>query len=94
MPNHGFPLGVELNLPDLIREHEFTYESGTLLVLYTDGLVESRHDVDEGVARLLAAAHDAVTTNAEHPAKFIMQHVLGAEPLHSDDVAILTIFFQ
>jgi phosphoserine phosphatase RsbU/P len=38
MPNHGFPLGVELNLPDLIREHEFIYESGTLLVLYTDGL--------------------------------------------------------
>ncbi|MDQ2664282.1 MAG: SpoIIE family protein phosphatase, partial [Candidatus Eremiobacteraeota bacterium] len=23
LPNHGFPLGVEVNLPDLIREHEF-----------------------------------------------------------------------
>jgi serine phosphatase RsbU (regulator of sigma subunit) len=40
MPNHGFPLGVEIDLPDLIKEHEFTYESGSLLVLYTDGLIE------------------------------------------------------
>lgn len=29
MPNHGFPLGVELNLPDLIREHEFSTSPGT-----------------------------------------------------------------
>jgi serine phosphatase RsbU (regulator of sigma subunit) len=52
MPNHGFPLGVQVNLPDLIREHSFVYEPGTLLVLYTDGLIESNHDADEGEAQL------------------------------------------
>jgi serine phosphatase RsbU (regulator of sigma subunit) len=31
MPNLGFPLGVELNLPDLVREHSFIYELDTLL---------------------------------------------------------------
>jgi serine phosphatase RsbU (regulator of sigma subunit) len=94
MPNHGFPLGVEVNLPDLIREHEFTYESGSLLVLYTDGLIEFSHDVAEGEARLLKAARDAVTAQVEHPARFIVESVLQEEPQHPDDVAVMTIFFQ
>jgi serine phosphatase RsbU (regulator of sigma subunit) len=94
MPNHGFPLGVEINLPDLIREHEFIYESGTMLVLYTDGLVESSHDVGEGEVRLLSAARDAVNTKAQHPAAFIVESVLREEQVHPDDVAVLTIFFE
>ena len=94
MPNHGFPLGVELNLPDLIREHEFAYDSGTLLVLYTDGLIEFSHDVREGEAMLLRAAREAVETKAEHPARFIVESILHEEPQHPDDVAVLTIFFE
>ncbi len=95
MPNHGFPLGVELNLPDLIREHEFIYESGALLVLYTDGLIEFSHDVEKGEARLLEAARGAVDTKAEHPARFIVESVLqGEQQQYPDDVAVLTIFFE
>jgi len=94
MPNHGFPLGVEVNLPDLIREHEFLYESGTLLVLYTDGLIEFSHDADEGEERLLKAARDAVEAKAPNPARFIAQSVLQAEPQHPDDIAVMTIFFE
>jgi len=95
MPNHGFPLGVDLDLPDLIQEHEFTYESGSLLVLYTDGLIEYSHDIQDGEARLLRAARDAVTTHAQRPAKFIVEHVLKEEKSqHPDDVAVLTIFFE
>ena len=94
MPNHGFPLGVEINLPDLIKEHEFTYESGSLLVLYTDGLIEYSHDTQEGEVRLLRAARDAVTTKAQFPAKFIVENVLKEASLHPDDVAVLTIFFE
>lgn len=93
LPNHGFPLGVELNLPDLIREHAFNFESGTLLVLYTDGLVEFSHDVDEGEARLLAAARDAVEARDPSPAGFIVEHVLRGEQRYPDDVAVLTIAF-
>jgi serine phosphatase RsbU (regulator of sigma subunit) len=94
MPNHGFPLGVEFNLPDLIKEHSFFYESGTLLVLYTDGLIESDHDADEGEAKLLKASRDAVETKALNPARFIVENVLAESPQYLDDVAVLTIFFS
>jgi len=94
MPNHGFALGVEPDLPDLIREHELIYEPSSLFVLYTDGLIEFNHDTDEGQRRLLAAASEAVTSNAANPARFIVEQVLGREVGHPDDVAVLTIFFE
>jgi serine phosphatase RsbU (regulator of sigma subunit) len=93
MPNHGFPLGVELNLPDLIREHDFQYESGTMLVLYTDGLIESSHNLDEGEIKLRRAARNAMETRSPHPARFIVESVLHDE-VQPDDVAVLTIFFE
>jgi serine phosphatase RsbU (regulator of sigma subunit) len=94
MPNHGFPLGVEPNLPDLIKEHEFIYEPGTLMVLYTDGLIEFSHDVADGEARLLKAARSAVESRPPNPAKFIVENVLHEEPQHPDDVAVMTISFE
>ena len=94
MPNHGFPLGVEIDLPDLIKEHEFAYESGSLLVLYTDGLIEYSHDTQEGEVRLLRAARGALVTKAQNPARFIVKNVLQEESQHPDDVAVLTIFFE
>jgi serine phosphatase RsbU (regulator of sigma subunit) len=93
MPNHGFPLGVEIDLPNLIREHSFVYLPGTLLVLYTDGLIESNHDAREGEAKLLEASRDAVETEAPNPARFIVENVLEKSPQYLDDVAVLTIFF-
>ena len=94
MPNHGFPLGVEIDLPDLIKEHEFTYESGSLLVLYTAGLIEYSHDTQEGEVRLLRAARGALATKAPNPAKFIVENVLQEASQHPDDVAVLTIYFE
>ena len=94
LPNHGFPLGVELEMPDLLREHEFNYEPGSLLILYTDGLIEFSHDVEDGEARLLKAARDAVETNAPRPARFIVDSVLEKDPQYSDDVAVMTILFK
>lgn len=93
MPNHGFPLGVEIDLPDLIKEHEFSIESGSLLVLYTDGLIEYGHDIQGGETRLLRAARAAVTTRPQNPARFIVETVLQGELQHPD-VAVLTIFFE
>jgi len=92
LPNHGFPLGVEEHMPDRIKTHSFTYESGSTLVLYTDGLIEFNHDIDAGERRLLAAAAESVRCQAEHPATFIAKHVLG-DATPSDDVAISTISF-
>jgi serine phosphatase RsbU (regulator of sigma subunit) len=94
LPNHGFPLGVEVELPDLIREHEFIYERGSLLILYTDGLIEFSHDADDGEARLMKAARDAIESKTPCPARFIVESVLRKEPQYPDDVAVMTIFFE
>ncbi|MDQ6941520.1 MAG: SpoIIE family protein phosphatase [Candidatus Eremiobacteraeota bacterium] len=93
LPNHGFPLGVEEDMPPRIKTHEFTYESGSMMLLYTDGLIEFDHDLLNGEVRLLAAAAESLRCGAAHPAKFIADHVLGdVTPL--DDVAVLTIAFR
>jgi len=93
LPNHGFPLGVEEHMPPRIKTHEFSYESGSTMVLYTDGLIEFSHDMLEGEARLLRAATESVRRKAANPAKFIAEHVLDdASP--RDDIAVLTLSFQ
>jgi anti-sigma regulatory factor (Ser/Thr protein kinase) len=58
-------------------------------VFYTDGLIESTHDMDEGERRLRAALADPAIANAPHPALAIHDAVLveGSR----DDVAILTV---
>ena len=73
---------------------EVTYESGSLLVLYTDGLIEYSHDTQEGEVRLLRAARGALATKAPNPAKFIVENVLQEASQHPDDVAVLTIYFE
>jgi serine phosphatase RsbU (regulator of sigma subunit) len=80
-------------MPPRIKTHEFTYEPGSMMVLYTDGLIEFSHDIFDGEARLLAAAAESVRCKAEHPARFVADHVLG--DIHpNDDVAVLTLFFE
>jgi serine phosphatase RsbU (regulator of sigma subunit) len=94
LPNHGFALGVENVLPDLIHEHSFSSRPGDLLVLYTDGLIEFNHDMDDGEQRLLLAARDAVENEAVRPARFIVESVLQPNHRRADDVAVLTISFR
>ncbi len=92
LPNHGFPLGVELHMPPRIQTHEFEYEAGSTMVLYTDGLLEFNHDLLEGEARLLRAAGESVRRKAKNPATFIASRVLRGAPA-TDDVAVLTVSF-
>jgi serine phosphatase RsbU (regulator of sigma subunit) len=64
-----------------------------MLVLYTDGLIEFNRNLFDGEARLMSAAAESVRCNAEHPATFITEQVLGdAHP--NDDVAVLTLSFE
>jgi PAS domain S-box-containing protein len=82
---HGLPLGL--------REHDGTpsrsciVEPGSLMVFFTDGLVESTHDIDEGYRRLYAALRDPEILAAPNLASRIRDAVLieGSR----DDVAIL-----
>jgi GAF domain-containing protein/anti-sigma regulatory factor (Ser/Thr protein kinase) len=74
-------------------EFEVTMMPGTTLVLYTDGLVERRHEpLDEGLGRLadaVAAAPSDVEDLADH-----VIDTLVARADSADDVALLVVAFD
>ncbi len=82
------PAGPPLGLGGLPFEStELELAEGSLLVLYTDGLVENRHrDIDEGIAAMRAvlgrSAHDLEATCDD-----LLSTLLADRP--SDDVALL-----
>ncbi|GAC1596924.1 MAG: hypothetical protein NVS3B28_28620 [Candidatus Velthaea sp.] len=87
---HGSMLG--LGIKDRRTVAEIATPPGSMLVLYTDGLVESTRDLIEGERRLgEAVANTAVMTSGD-PAAAIVRAVLGSTTA-SDDVAVLTVTF-
>jgi serine/threonine-protein kinase RsbW len=63
---------------------------GATLVLFTDGLVESRSaDIDEGLAHLLAAVEAAATTDPDELCDRLLAAMTGAH--RADDIALLVI---
>ncbi|MCS0639745.1 serine/threonine-protein phosphatase [Streptomyces sp. LP05-1] len=80
----GFPLpGSEALLRDRL-------DSGDLLVLYTDGLTESRRDPREGEVRLARAAQRVRHRPIEGIPAAIAEEVRSVV-LHSDDTVALTV---
>jgi serine phosphatase RsbU (regulator of sigma subunit)/anti-sigma regulatory factor (Ser/Thr protein kinase) len=81
----GPPLGTE---GWLYRSKTMPLETGTAVVLYTDGLVERRNrDIDAGVDRLVKALE-----RASGSSEAICDHLLRRMKLpqaHDDDVAVL-----
>jgi serine phosphatase RsbU (regulator of sigma subunit) len=63
---------------------------GSTLVLFTDGLVESRSaDLDEGLAQLLAAASAAGTSDPDELCDRLLGELTGAH--RADDIALLAL---
>jgi serine/threonine-protein kinase RsbW len=63
---------------------------GASLVLFTDGLVESRSaDIDEGLAHLLAAVEAADTTDPDELCDRLLAVMTGAH--RADDIALLVL---
>ena len=63
---------------------------GATLVLFTDGLVESRSaDIDEGLAHLLAAASAAGTSDPDELCDRLLTALTGAH--RADDIALLAL---
>ncbi|MFI0453085.1 SpoIIE family protein phosphatase [Actinomadura sp. 6N118] len=80
------PLGVG---EGPIVSREFTVEDGSLLVLYTDGLVENRsRDIDDGLARLRRTFSSGA---AARPLEELCQAALDGvyDDQHRDDIAML-----
>ena len=87
IPGGGVPLGLDLTTT--IDVQHFALPPGTLLVLYTDGLIEATRDVLEGERRLELALRDPALPQRDRAAQFLHDSVLGAAP--RDDVAIMVI---
>lgn len=68
-----------------------TLDRTSLLVLYTDGLIEATRDIEDGEQKVHTAMQSAQVWDADNPAAVICDHVLD-EVL--DDVAILTVRFK
>jgi PAS domain S-box-containing protein len=87
LPGSGLPLGLrDAHQPPTST---IVLPSHAMLLLFTDGLVESTRDIDEGERRVTAALRDERIVGSAHPAA-----ALKASVLHdgsSDDVAVFTI---
>ena len=83
----GVPLG--LGMFDALRTREMALEHGDLLVAFTDGLIETTRDIEEG-ERMLAEtlAHPAFAFCSD-PAKLLRARMFPE--IAGDDVAILTM---
>jgi len=81
------PLGLRDRMS--IRACSVSVGDGDLLAFYTDGLIESSHDLEAGAQLLRETLADPQIDEAQHPAAFIRGRMLsdGAR----DDVAILTL---
>jgi len=87
--SRGLPLGVTAG-SEYVSER-FAFEVGSVLLLYTDGLVERRGEtIDDGLARLSVAAREAAAGVGASFADGVYRALLDETPLN-DDVALLAI---
>lgn len=83
----GLPLGLRLQEGQV---NTIFLREGEMLVLYTDGLIESTHDILAGLDKLrLTLAEEAFLPGEGEAARYIAGRLLGDHA--SDDVAILTV---
>ncbi|HSF61161.1 MAG TPA: SpoIIE family protein phosphatase [Gaiellaceae bacterium] len=82
----GLPLGTGMR--PQYRQAVAELPAGSVLVLYSDGLVERRgQSIDDGLRRLVAAVRDA-SKDPEHLLEHILDEVVGDAP-RGDDIALL-----
>ncbi|MER5770636.1 SpoIIE family protein phosphatase [Streptomyces sp. NPDC001985] len=80
------PLGTGSGLP--IETAVLRLPAGSRLILYTDGLIESRdHDIDTGLARLRDAVAGRPGISAQETCEALLPAMPGAR--HQDDIALL-----
>lgn len=83
------PLGYVQLAPDPPQVETYRLMPGSIVVFYTDGLIEWERKPAEGLDVLHAALRDPAVRGAEDPALAIRNACIKGP--HADDVAILTI---
>jgi anti-sigma regulatory factor (Ser/Thr protein kinase) len=82
----GLPLGT--GIATTYRQETFVLPPGSVVVLYTDGLIERRgHSIDEGLDALQQALVSA-PTDPDRLLEHILEHVMGDDE-RGDDIALL-----
>ena len=81
------PLGLRDRLGGEVTT--VSINDGDMLVLYTDGLTESGHDLVAGIRALREALIDPLLAEVARPALFLQERVLAGGA--RDDVAVLTV---
>jgi serine phosphatase RsbU (regulator of sigma subunit) len=84
------PADPPLGIPARYHQHCERLAPGTMLVLYTDGLIERKTEsLDVGLDRLRSACADA-PVDPEGLCDHLLEVMLGDQPLR-DDVALLAV---
>jgi anti-sigma regulatory factor (Ser/Thr protein kinase) len=83
----GLPLGLFSD--STYQETTVSLEPGSLLVCYTDGLIEFDHDIVEGEKILSEAVAGEMSVQTPDPSAAIVRRVILGAP--QDDVAVLTL---
>jgi serine phosphatase RsbU (regulator of sigma subunit) len=86
------PLGVGLDLEPNV--HHEPLERGDVVVLYTDGVVERRHEpIDDGLDRLRLVGEALADLGPEDFCKALVEAMVPAEE-QTDDIAVLAMRFD
>jgi serine phosphatase RsbU (regulator of sigma subunit)/anti-sigma regulatory factor (Ser/Thr protein kinase) len=89
-PIQGLPLGIRRGGD--YRARRYPFDAGSILLLYTDGLVERRGEpLDEGMDRLRAAARRAARETDASFADRLYRGLLDEGTILEDDVALLAV---
>jgi len=91
LPKDGIPLGIADSTES--SDWTFTLPAGSLLALYTDGLIEYTRDVIAGEERLLAALREEIVEPATAPARSLVSRVFR-DIKNADDVAVLGVAME
>jgi phosphoserine phosphatase RsbU/P len=83
----GLPLGLRNR--SVARPGSLTLEEDSTIVFYTDGLIESTHNIVAGIGALESVLRLPGFAVASNPAKFVRANMLAGAA--RDDVAILTL---
>ena len=87
LPSGGLPIGFMSRLP--APSWTVDLAPGSLLVMYTDGLIESRRDATAGLAALTRVVEEQARIRPAAPAQAILDHVDVSASV--DDIALVTI---
>lgn len=88
-PRHGLLLGIKRGVK--FYSQRYPFPAGSVLLLYTDGLIERRDEsLDEGLERLAAVAADAAQREEDSFADRVYRSLIE-QASSEDDIALLAV---